>query len=75
MQEALAAPDAAAAELSAEQIAYLLDKLAVMANAGTQAGIEHVHAGGLQAAEFEARVRRGAGGRDRLIAPPGPPVA
>jgi hypothetical protein len=40
MKEAIAAPDDAAAELSAEQIDYLLDKLAVMANAGTQTGVE-----------------------------------
>jgi hypothetical protein len=40
MKEAIAAPDDAAAELSPEQIDYLLDKLAVMANAGTRTEVE-----------------------------------
>jgi hypothetical protein len=62
MQDALAAPDGSA-ELSTEQIAYLLDKLAVMADAGTETSIEMFTPAGFQAALFEdvfAAVQAGA---------------
>ena len=63
MKEALAAPDDSA-ELSAEQIDYLLDKLAVMADAGTQqTSVEMFTPAGFEAASFEdvfAAVQAGA---------------
>jgi hypothetical protein len=53
MKEAIAAPDDPVAELSAEQIDYLLDKLAVMANAGTQTGVEMFTPEVFKTASFE----------------------
>ena len=53
MQKALATPDAVTAELSAEQINYLLDKLAVMADAGTQAEVELFTRDRFKTASFE----------------------
>jgi hypothetical protein len=63
IQNALTAPDPAAAELSAEQIGYLLDKLAMMANASTQTEIELFTPDHFKSAEFEtvfATVKAGA---------------